>query len=315
MRRTGVTAILAVILAVVVLGGLVVWWSPSPGSAVFSGEPAPSAARPAASAPAARGAAATVPLSETPVVRIAVAGDTGTGTAEQDSVAARIEQRSQADPYDALLLLGDMIYENGDVSMLQSRVTAPYQPLLDDGARLIPVLGNHDYASDEEQQIMTELGQPSLWYVEQIGPVRLVVLDSNRVDDAEQTSWLERTLSEPVAPGTWTIAAMHHPAYSSGVHGSTPEVQRSWVPLFTKYRVPLVLAGHDHDYERTTPQDGVTYVVSGAGSRLRPVGHRDFTATSISTLHYLDLAVSADHLTGTAIDPAGTVIDTFTLSR
>jgi hypothetical protein len=30
-----------------------------------------------------------------------------------------------------------------------------------------------------------------------------------------------------------------------------------------------VLTGHDHHYERTDPLDGVTHVVSGAGSRLR----------------------------------------------
>ena len=248
-------------------------------------------------------------------MRIAVAGDTGTGTPAQDDVAREMDRQSREDPYDALLLLGDMIYENGDASKVGSRITAPYAPILDDGADLIPVLGNHDYKSDEEQEIMTELGRPSPWYVEQVGPVRVIVLDSNRVDDMDQTRWLEHTLAEPVPPQTWTIAAMHHPAYSAGEHGPTPGVRQHWVPLFTKYHVPLVLAGHDHDYERTTPQDGVTYVVSGAGAKLRPVGHQPYTAVSTSTLQYLDLAVYGDHLTGTAIDPHGNVLDNFTLSR
>jgi predicted phosphodiesterase len=226
-----------------------------------------------------------------------------------------MDRQSREDPYDALLLLGDLIYNNGDASKVSSRITGPYAPVLDDGAELIPVLGNHDYKSDEEGQIMTRLGRSSTWYVDQVGPVRVIVLDSNRVDDAAQTRWLERTLSEAVPPQTWTIAAMHHPAYSAGDHGPDTGVREHWVPLFAKYHVPLVLAGHDHDYERTTPQQGVTYVVSGAGAKLRPVGHGPWTAVSTSTLEYLDLAVYGDHLTGTAIDPNGNTLDTFTLSR
>jgi hypothetical protein len=36
---------------------------------------------------------------------------------------------------------------------------------------------------------------------------------------------------------------------------------------FNQYGVQLVLAGHDHDYQRSEAINGITYVVSGAGSR------------------------------------------------
>ena len=219
------------------------------------------------------------------------------------------------DPYAALLLLGDLVYDVGDPALVDRVVTRPFAPVLDAGAMLVPVLGNHDEVSGEQQQILRELGRDHPWYVQQVGPVRLVVLDSNRVDDAAQTQWLEQTLAADVPPGTWTVVAMHHPAYSSGVHGSTPQVQAAWVPLFARYHVPLVLAGHDHDYERTAPQDGVTYVVSGGGAGTRPVGREPFTVVSAARLHYLDLEVFADRLVGTAITPEGQVLDTFTLSR
>lgn len=77
------------------------------------------------------------------------------------------------------------------------------------------------------------------------------------------------------------------------------------------YEVPLVLAGHD--YQRSTPQNGVTYVVSGAGAKLRPAGSLAFTAVSTSTLHYLDLAFYDNRLLGRATDQSGRLIDTFTL--
>ena len=119
----------------------------------------------------------------------------------------------------------------------------------------------------------------------------------------------------PETDGTWTVAAMHHPAYSAGYHGSELPVREHWGPLFEQYDVDLVLAGHDHDYQRSTVQNGVTYVVSGAGAKLRPTGRRDFTAVSSSTLHYLDVLVYADRLLIRAVDQSGRSIDSFSLHR
>lgn len=177
------------------------------------------------------------------------------------------------------------------------------------------MLGNHDYESGEQVQILTELGRDNPWYVERVGPVRILVLDSNRVTDPEQTRWLRDTLAEPQPSGTWTVAAMHHPAYSAGYHGSDLAVRRTWGGLFAEAGLRLVLAGHDHDYQRSTPQDAVTYVVSGAGAKLRRAGREDFTAVSTSTLHYLDLLFYDDRIVGRAIDQSGRLVDTFTLSR
>lgn len=255
------------------------------------------------------------PVPGTPSVRIAVAGDTGTGTPTEQATADRMLMEGQEDPYDALLLLGDLIYEDGDAAKVTSRVTDPFAPLISNGAELLPVLGNHDYRSNEQQQILSALGRQTPWYVEQIGPVRVVVLDSNRVEDESQLQWLRDTLTEPVPSGTWTIVAMHHPAYSAGSHGSDMAVRKAWGPMFAESGVPLVLAGHDHDYQRSTPQDGVTYVVSGAGAKVRTTGRQDFTAVSSSTLHYLDLLIYDDRLIGRAIDQSGTLVDTFTITR
>ena len=57
------------------------------------------------------------------------------------------------------------------------------------------------------------------------------------------------------------------------------------------------------------------YVVSGAGAKTRPVGHRAFTAVSSATLHSPDLLAYDDHLVGRAIDQQGNLLDTFTIRR
>ncbi|MDN4611362.1 metallophosphoesterase family protein [Arthrobacter burdickii] len=255
------------------------------------------------------------PLDEPPIVRLAIAGDTGTGDAAEHVTADRMAAESREDPYDALVLLGDLIYEDGEAELTETVVSEPFAPIIDRGADLLPVLGNHDYDSGEQRQILERLGHQGPWYTEQVGPLRIIVLDSTRVEDEEQTRWLRATLAEVQPPGSWTVVAMHHPAYSAGRHGSNRAVRDAWSPLFAAAGVPLVLAGHDHDYQRSTPQDGVTYVVSGAGAKVRPTGSRDFTAVSSSTLHYVDLLVYEERLVGRAIDQSGRLVDSFTIDR
>ena len=266
-------------------------------------------------APSAVASAPVPPVQGNPRARLAVAGDTGTGGAAQHRTARRMALEGRGRPYDALVLLGDLVYEDGEVELVDDVVLEPFAPVLDEGAQLVPVLGNHDHHSGEQEQILRALGRTSPWYAAEVGPVQVVVLDSNRVDEAAQTQWLRRRLAAASRAGTWTVVAMHHPPFSAGRHGSDEDVRRRWVPLFEQYGVPLVLAGHDHDYQRSRVLDGVTYVVSGAGAKLRPTGREDFTAVSSSTLHFLDLLVHDDRLVGRAIDHSGRLVDLFTIAR
>ncbi|WP_165763352.1 MULTISPECIES: metallophosphoesterase family protein [unclassified Nocardioides] len=254
-------------------------------------------------------------LEQEPTTRLAVARDTGTGTGS--AIEATVEEmvaQNAIYSYDALVLLGDLIYPEGDAEQVPTRISGVFDALTQRGARLLPVLGNHDYMSDEQAQIMHRLGRSTSWYTETVGIVRVVVLDTEQVDDPDQLAWLDETLATPTdAP--WTIVAMHKPAYSAGYHGSDESIQEEWVPLFERYAVPLVLAGHDHDYQRSKKINGVTYVVSGGAATLRPTGRRDFTAVSASIRHFLDLVVSPTRLTGRAIDQNGNLIDSFDLRR
>lgn len=75
----------------------------------------------------------------------------------------------------------------------------------------------------------------------------------------------------------------------------------------------LVLAGHDHDYERSHPQDGITHVVSGGGCKTTPVGRSRFTAVSERTLQFLLIDVIGDRLETRCVRPDGSIADRFTL--
>lgn len=253
-------------------------------------------------------------VEETLQARIAVSGDTGMRNAAQARVAQQMAQQAEKEPYDAFVIAGDLVYPDGDSALTQQSVIDPYKPVLED-ATLVPALGNHDTDSGEGMDIFRQLGRDSAWYVEKVGPVRIIVLDSNRINNPQQMAWLRKVLAEKQPRGTWTFAVMHHAPVSAGYHGSDRRVQRSWVPLFEQAGVTLVLAGHEHDYQRSKELDGVTYVVSGGGSKLRKTGREDFTAMSASVLHYVDLFVYEDRLVGRAIQDNGSVIDEFTIER
>ena len=82
-----------------------------------------------------------------------------------------------------------------------------------------------------------------------------------------QHRFAEKALKSGAQDNMLMAIVLHEPPYSSGKHGSSLKVRQVIHPLARKYGVELVLAGHDHDYERTKAIDGVTYVVSGSGGR------------------------------------------------
>ncbi|MHB1430645.1 MAG: purple acid phosphatase family protein [Streptosporangiaceae bacterium] len=75
-----------------------------------------------------------------------------------------------------------------------------------------------------------------------------------------QRRWLERELAAARRSPEldWIVVCMHQVAMSSTRgNGADLGIRRDWLPLFDAYRVDLVLAGHEHCYERTFPVRGV----------------------------------------------------------
>jgi hypothetical protein len=158
------------------------------------------------------------------------------------------------------------------------------------------------------------------------GNAHFVAMDTNQVysPGSPQYNWLVKDLQTSSHP--WKFVFFHHPAYSSGKHGSTNAVQTQLVPIFETYGVDVVFNGHDHGYERTcpilnnacmTPQDGgvVYYVVAGGGAPLySPLGNW-FTAYRDSLYHFLEVEVNDCRLHLDAIDTTGNVFDSYEIDR
>ena len=249
------------------------------------------------------------PADDLPALRIAVAGDVGDSGRRLAATADAMARVVDDDAFDVLLLLGDNVYPSGDPAELPSTVFEPFAPVLDGGAELLAILGNHD-APDGDAQLAT-LGMPGHWWSEERGDVLLVGLDSNQPDDPEQLAFLEEVLRTSTA--TWKIVAVHHPPYSAGYQGSDEDTRRSFVPLFERYGVRLVLSGHDHDYQRSKAINGVTYIVTGAAAGTRRTGKADFTEVAFSWHSYVELGVYPDRLVGRVMNQDDRVADQWLL--
>lgn len=228
-----------------------------------------------------------------PQLRMAVVGDVGEGEDADWRTGYAVKHLGESDPYDAILFLGDNVYPSGDPTRLDDTILHPFDPVLSRHAALYAIVGNHDASHADEQ--MEILGMSGTWWSQHLqGDVLLIGLDSNLVDDPDQLAFLEETLAS--ATERWRIVAIHESPYSAGYQGSNLAVRESYVPLFREFGVQLVLSGHDHDYQRSEPIEGVTYVVSGGGGRTRGTGEEDFTAASWSVLHFVDLNVWHDQM-------------------
>jgi 3',5'-cyclic AMP phosphodiesterase CpdA len=192
-------------------------------------------------------------------------------------------------------------------------VFEPFAPLLESGTELLAVLGNHDVRKGHGDPQAEALGMPGRWYARRTGDVLVVALDSTQPGHPEQSAWLDRTLADG-RDARWVVPILHHPPYAAGWAGSDERVRRAWAPMFAEHGVDLVLSGHDHDYQRSRPIDGVTYVVSGGAALTRRTDRADFTAVAWSTHHFTDIALWDDRLLLRAVNQSGDVFDEITLA-
>jgi hypothetical protein len=207
-------------------------------------------------------------------------GGQGTATAcRQKATAALVTQ-----PADGVLALGDLQYNSGTIGDFQNGYDPSWGPLK---PLTHPVIGNHEggnrgkgycaYFGAAAHCNAAGTQDGAAYYSFDIGTWHVVVLNSNCVaaggcDPASpQYRWLAADLA--ANPRACTLAAWHHPRWSSGHDGSNAFMAPIW-SLFYQSGGDLVLVGHSHDYERfapmnatgaVSPQDGMRSFVVGTG--------------------------------------------------
>lgn len=254
-------------------------------------------------------------------ITVGVVGDSGSGSKDQYTMAGVLKDMSPS----LILHTGDVVYKNGSERRYYANFYKPYQPLLG-SVPFYPVLGNHDVRTQNGAPYLQAFDLPNdnpqrteRYYSFDYGPAHFVALDSelyyadNAVPAAQQKAWLEQDLRSTKLP--WKVVFLHRPLYSSsaGPHpGGDAKVQADLAPVLERGGVELVLTGHQHNYERFKPINGVTYFVTGGGGgeSLYPIGPRDNrSAYAASRLNVLKLVITGPKLSVEALGADGTAFD------
>lgn len=244
------------------------------------------------------------------LLRFVSVADTGTGEDGQYSIAQSMLNYRRQNPYNLIILAGDNIYTNGEIEKINSVFERPYASLLKQGVKFYAVLGNHDIrtANGEPQVKYFGFNMQGRYYTFRRGPVQFFALDTNHnADWKNQLIWLEKELSNSKA--AWKIVFGHHQIYSSGIYGVNKPFIDVLTPLFKKYGVQLYINGHEHNYERTRPINGTTYIVCGGGAKTRPVGRSEWTEYSASKLSFAAYDVYADRIEISGIGTDNKIFD------
>lgn len=267
----------------------------------------------------ARGRFVTAPKPEaSAAVTFLVYGD---DRSDEDAHAALVRML-QSTPSDLLVNTGDVVADGGNAADWQSffRIEAP---LLHDRA-LFLCIGNHELYDDQAganfaryfgfADASSPAAPPLPYGTTRWGNTRFFFL--NGMHDwraGDERHWLERELAhaDDEAGLVWRVVVVHHAPWSSGPHGGNDRLVEARIPdLLAEHKVDLLLAGHDHIYERGD-SGRIKYVISGGGgARLYPIGQPlSVTRKAESSYHFVEVKAGADavHLVARRVD--GTILD------
>ncbi len=167
-----------------------------------------------------------------------------------------------------IAVLGDIAYESGSRDDFANCFDPSWGALV---PRIKAALGNHEYNTGTAAVAIDRFRLPrNGWYSYALGTWHVIVLNSNCskiggcARGSPQWRWLRTDLA--AHPATCTLAYWHHPRFSSGIHGSDAAYAPFW-DLLARAQADVVLEGHDHDYERFAPVQGIRSFVVGTGGR------------------------------------------------
>lgn len=192
-----------------------------------------------------------------------------------ERTARLVEWLLSASPEAQVLTLGDNVYEDGTAAEFLSC----YEPTWGRfKQRTWATPGNHDYGSPNAQPYFDYFGDRAGpdrrgFYRVRLRDWTLVSLNSNVPAEkgSPQYLWLEQQLRE--AGSGCLLAVWHHPYFTSAPRGNN----RAFADVFDlleRYRADLVLAGHEHHFERFGPRraDGVVDFGNGLVSMVVGTG-------------------------------------------
>ncbi len=218
-------------------------------------------------------------LSDPPEGQLVGAGDISTCTNDHDAetaalVTAVLDNNAAATAF----TLGDNVYSTGTAANFANCYDPTWGAFK---ARTRPTPGNHDYqnnpgAGPYYAYFGANAGPAGRgWYRYDAGTWRVYSLNSECAPTsacaAEQLAWLKSDLANQ--PHRCVLAMWHRPRVSTGPHGTSMRMNAAFTALYDA-GADVVVAGHDHGYQRFAPANpsrvadstrGIREFVAGTG--------------------------------------------------
>ncbi|HOX04941.1 MAG TPA: metallophosphoesterase [Planctomycetota bacterium] len=240
-------------------------------------------------------------------------GDTRTRKdAHEQVIKALVAEVERLKQHTFVLHTGDFAQGGSDEEATAEQFFRPAAPLL---ARLplVPVRGNHEGGTDLFPKYFPIPDRPEAsGHADDLcfdyGSVRILALDQYTRPKSEdgRMKWLAEKLAE--AKDRWRFVTFHEPMYSTGSHGGNVGFRKEVESVLIAGKVHAVFVGHDHNYERTKPINGITHLtIGGGGAPLRGKGFdvgADWSVKFAATVHFLTVAVSPDKLSFKVFGPS-----------
>lgn len=260
-------------------------------------------------------------------LEIAVVGDNQNGQAAFQRICKRIEARN---PH-LFIHVGDAVQSSRFLHHWQTQLfdQLGWYSGLSAKCPLVMVQGNHDVTGSAKipgHYFVPASEEGHFYGAFSYGPIRMIVLDSNEETDA-QVAWLEAELSRPsTQKAPYKLILCHIPPFiefwdpakwAAGEKSWPLYVRTRLLPLFEKYRVDLVISGHQHNYQRGVHK-GINYLISGGGGGeldgQRVEDYKAFSKTIIRH-HYLIMSVTGNGISVHAYSEDDRILDTFYIPR
>ncbi len=213
------------------------------------------------------------------------AGDIASCGSTGDERTARIvdsiiKADSVAGVENFVFTLGDNAYPDGSARDFERCFTPSWGDPKKSIMKVIhPSPGNHEHHTNGAASYYNYFGERAAgsakrgYYSYDVGAWKVIVINSEivvnpefpRSDEVAQLTWIKNEMK--TSTKACTMAYFHHPRFSSGWHGSDARMAPTWQAMMDG-GVDLVLAGHDHHYERLAPMnaEGVRDTVKGIPS-------------------------------------------------
>jgi hypothetical protein len=263
--------------------------------------------------------------------RFVAIGDTGSGSKAQQRVADQMWSWMQEHPFKVVVMLGDNVYGNheisggGDPRFFHDKFDLQYERFQQAGVVFHATVGNHDMQTNHAQAEIDDvrrfgiLGHDGYYKFSSSGEydvqgrplIEFFCINSELRNEKrmEQTEWLDKALGESKA--VWKVVYLHHPLYTvRGQHSPAVALRELIRPAMEKNHVQIILAGHNHFYARMKPVDGALQIITGGGGRHLAFPRNDECATlSERKYHFVGAEAYPDRIRFTAIDQYGEKFD------